>query len=146
MVAVRQPAASPTRDRPAAVIAFVLTPLTAVVTKGKYDLRRAGDGIDEPLLDADGNPSATTYDCHVCHQPYERPDLAACQTHDAVVCSLCLSTDKVKDHVLPAQPTVVRTPGPGGGADQSPRSTSRWTTERRGVPPPGRRGLRRSPW
>ncbi|MEV4043456.1 purine-cytosine permease family protein [Streptomyces sp. NPDC049744] len=91
----------------AAVIAFVLTPLTAVVTKGKYYLRRAGDGIDEPLLDADGNPSATTYDCHVCHQPYERPDLAACQTHDAVVCSLCLSTDKVKDHVLPAQPTVV---------------------------------------
>jgi len=67
----------------AAVIAFVLTPLTAVVTKGKYYLRRAGDGIDEPLLDADGNPSATTYDCHVCHQSYERPDLAACQTHDA---------------------------------------------------------------
>ncbi|MFI1757945.1 purine-cytosine permease family protein [Streptomyces sp. NPDC020571] len=91
----------------AAVIAFVLTPLTAVVTKGTYYLRRAGDGIDEPLLDADGNPSATTYDCHVCHQSYERPDLAACQTHDAVVCSLCLSTDKVGDHVLPAQPTAV---------------------------------------
>ena len=26
-----------------------------------------------------------------------------CETHDAVVCSLCLSTDKVADHVLPAQ-------------------------------------------
>jgi hypothetical protein len=26
-----------------------------------------------------------------------------CQTHDAFVCSLCLSTDKVADHVLPAQ-------------------------------------------
>ncbi|MCX5252998.1 allantoin permease [Streptomyces canus] len=86
----------------AAVIAFVLTPLMAIVTKGKYYLRRADDGIDEPMLDAEGNPSAVTYDCHVCHQPYERPDLAACTTHDAVVCSLCLSTDKTGDHVLPA--------------------------------------------
>jgi hypothetical protein len=25
-----------------------------------------------------------------------------CATHDAFVCSLCLSTDKVADHVLPA--------------------------------------------
>ena len=91
----------------AAVIAFVLTPLMAIVTKGRYYLRRTDDGIDEPLLDAEGNPSATTYDCHVCHQPYERPDLAACQTHDAHVCSLCLSTDKVGDHVLPAQPSIV---------------------------------------
>ena len=27
---------------------------------------------------------AVTYDCHVCRPPYERPDLAACATHDAV--------------------------------------------------------------
>jgi purine-cytosine permease-like protein len=86
----------------AAVIAFVLTPLMAIVTKGRYYLRRADDGLDEPMLDAEGNPSAVTYDCHVCHQPYERPDLAACATHDAVVCSLCLSTDTTGDHVLPA--------------------------------------------
>ncbi|MYS36930.1 purine-cytosine permease-like protein [Streptomyces sp. KhCrAH-43] len=88
----------------AAVLAFVLTPLVAVVTKGRYYLRRTDDGLDEPMLDADGNPSAVTLDCHVCHQPYERPDLAACATHDALVCSLCLSTDGVGDHVLPAQP------------------------------------------
>ncbi|RKE23528.1 cytosine permease [Streptomyces sp. TLI_171] len=86
----------------AAVLAFVLTPLMALATKGKYYLRRTDDGIDEPILDADGNPSAVALDCHVCHQPYERPDLAACATHDAAVCSLCLSTDKVGDHVLPA--------------------------------------------
>ncbi|MFJ2902479.1 purine-cytosine permease family protein [Streptomyces sp. NPDC087212] len=91
----------------AAVIAFVLTPLMAVATKGKYYLRRTDDGIDEPLLDADGNPTSTTYDCHVCHQSYERPDLAACATHDAMVCSLCLSTDGVGDHVLPAAPAAV---------------------------------------
>ncbi|MFF4426403.1 allantoin permease [Streptomyces sp. NPDC001549] len=86
----------------AAVIAFVVTPLMAVVTKGRYYLRRTDDGIGEPLLDTDGNPSAATLVCHVCHQPYERPDLTACVTHDAVVCSLCLSTDKAGDHVLPA--------------------------------------------
>ncbi|MBF6047379.1 allantoin permease [Streptomyces sp. NRRL B-1677] len=86
----------------AALIAFVLTPLMAVLTKGRYYLRRTTDGIDEPLLDADGNPSATLYECHVCRQEFERPDVAACRTHDAVVCSLCLSTDRVGDHVLPA--------------------------------------------
>ncbi|MEU0213883.1 allantoin permease [Streptomyces sp. NPDC006265] len=86
----------------AAVIAFVLTPLMAVVTKGRYYLRRTDDGVAEPLLDEDGNPSAVTYECHVCRQQFERPDVAACRTHDAVVCSLCLSTDKVGDHVLPA--------------------------------------------
>ncbi|KOU28467.1 purine-cytosine permease family protein [Streptomyces sp. WM6368] len=86
----------------AAVIAFVLTPLMAVVTKGRYYLRRTDDGIAEPLLDGDGNPSAVTLGCHVCGQSYERPDVTACITHAAVVCSLCLSTDKVGDHVLPA--------------------------------------------
>ncbi|NEA50164.1 allantoin permease [Streptomyces sp. SID10815] len=88
----------------AAVLAFALTPLTAIATRGRYYLRRADDGIAEPLLDADGNPSAVVLDCHVCHQPYERPDLTACRTHDAVVCSLCLSTDRIGDHILPAQP------------------------------------------
>ncbi|MGW2601083.1 purine-cytosine permease family protein [Streptomyces klenkii] len=86
----------------AALIAFVLTPLMAVLTKGRYYLRRTTDGIDEPLLDADGNPSATLYECHVCRQEFERPDVAACRTHDAVVCSLCLSTDRIGAHVLPA--------------------------------------------
>ncbi|SDN17174.1 purine-cytosine permease family protein [Actinacidiphila guanduensis] len=90
----------------AALLAFVLTPVMAVATKGRYYLRRTDDGMTEPLLDADGNPSALTLDCHVCRQPYERPDLAACVTHASVVCSLCLSTDKVGDHVLPAVPTA----------------------------------------
>ena len=46
-------------------------------------------------------------DCHVCRQDYERPDLAACRPHDAVVCSLCLSTDRVGDHVLPAEVRLI---------------------------------------
>ena len=40
----------------AAVIAFVLTPLMAVLTKGRFYLRRTTDGIDEPLLDAGRQP------------------------------------------------------------------------------------------
>jgi hypothetical protein len=28
--------------------------------------------------------------------------MMACETHDSHICSLCLSTDKVADHVLPA--------------------------------------------
>jgi purine-cytosine permease-like protein len=86
----------------AAVIAFVLTPLMAVLTKGRYYLRRSDDGIAEPMLDGEGNPSAVGYPCHVCRQYFERPDVAACPAHDAVVCSLCLSTDRTGDHVLPA--------------------------------------------
>jgi hypothetical protein len=82
-------------------LAVVLPPIIALITKGKYYLRRTDDGIDLPMYDEYGNPSGEQLTCHVCHQQYERPDMAACATHDAYVCSLCLSTDKVADHVLP---------------------------------------------
>ena len=84
-------------------IALVVPPILAVATRGKYYLRRTHDGIDMPMYDDLGNPSGEHLKCHVCHHGYERPDMLACQTHDAFVCSLCLSTDKVADHVLPAQ-------------------------------------------
>ncbi|SDT07949.1 Purine-cytosine permease [Friedmanniella luteola] len=95
-------------------LALVLPPVLAVATRGRYYLRRADpadplrsdDGLDLPVLDEHGNPSDAVLTCHVCRQDYERPDMAACQTHGAAVCSLCLSTDKVADHVLPAQPAV----------------------------------------
>jgi purine-cytosine permease-like protein len=84
-------------------LALVLPPILAIATKGRYYLRRTDDGINLPMDDEHGNPSGETLTCHVCRQQYERPDMAACATHDAYVCSLCLSTDKVADHVLPAQ-------------------------------------------
>ena len=84
-------------------LALVLPPIIAVATKGRYYLRRTDDGIDLPMYDEHGNPSGETLDCHVCRRHYERPDMAACRTHDAHVCSLCLSTDRVGDHVLAAQ-------------------------------------------
>jgi purine-cytosine permease-like protein len=82
-------------------LALVLPPILAVATKGRYYLRRDTDGIDLPMYDEYGNPSDTVLTCHVCRHDYERPDMTACLTHDAMVCSLCLSTDKVTDHVLP---------------------------------------------
>ena len=82
-----RPAAGAGRSRPA----------------GKYYLRRDNDGIDLPMYDEHGNPSGEVLTCHVCRQEYERPDMTACETHSAAVCSLCLSTDKVADHVLPLQ-------------------------------------------
>ncbi|GAB2592682.1 purine-cytosine permease family protein [Kribbella endophytica] len=83
-------------------LALVLPPVLAVATRGRYYLRRTDDGIDLPMFDEHGNPSGVVLTCHVCRQDYERPDMAACATHSAYVCSLCLSTDKVADHVLPA--------------------------------------------
>ncbi|ART70400.1 hypothetical protein BTO20_19155 [Mycobacterium dioxanotrophicus] len=83
-------------------LGVVLPPILAVATKGKYYLRRTDDGIDLPMFDEFGNPSGDHLKCHVCHHDYERPDMLKCETHDAFVCSLCLSTDKVADHVLPA--------------------------------------------
>ncbi|MGA5267294.1 purine-cytosine permease family protein [Streptomyces lydicamycinicus] len=89
----------------AAVIAFVVTPLMAVLTRGRFYLRRTSDGIDAPLLDQDGNPSSATFPCHVCQQDFERPDLTACHNHGAMVCSLCSSTDRTGAHLLPADRT-----------------------------------------
>ena len=83
-------------------LALVLPPVIAVATQGRYYLRRTDDGIDLPMYDENGNPSDYVLTCHVCRQEFERPDMVACATHDDVVCSLCLSTDKLKDHVLPA--------------------------------------------
>ncbi|KAA9162573.1 allantoin permease [Amycolatopsis acidicola] len=86
----------------AVVVAVVLTPLMAIVTRGRFYLRRTGDGITEPLLDEEGNPSGTRYDCVVCGEPYERPDMTA-SAAGGTICSLCLSTDRDGRHVLPAQ-------------------------------------------
>src|SRR5258705_8447903 len=93
-------------------LALVLPPILAIATKGKYYLRRTDDGIDLPMFDEFGNPSGEHLKCHVCHHDYERPDMMKCETHDAHVCSLCLSTDKVADYVLPAQTEQARAAGP----------------------------------
>ena len=97
------PALQPFSPLVAIVLALVLPPVLALATRGRYYLRRTDDGIDSPMFDEYGNPSGEVMQCHVCREGIERPDLVHCATHDAVVCSLCLSQDKVGDHVLPAE-------------------------------------------
>jgi len=86
----------------AIVLGLVLPPVFAIATKGKYYLRRTDDGIDMPMYDEHGNPADEHLLCHVCDTEYERPDMMSCDTHDSHVCSLCLSTDKTAECVLPA--------------------------------------------
>ena len=98
---------------------LVMPPVLAIATRGKYYLRRPHDGIDLPMYDEHGNPSGEHLKCHVCHHDFERPDMLACEAHRAHVCSLCLSTDKPADHVLPAHrrgaPSLTVSRGSFGG-------------------------------
>ncbi|MEW1951204.1 hypothetical protein AB0280_18380 [Pseudarthrobacter sp902506025] len=89
-------------------LALVLPPALAVLTRGRYYLRRTDDGIDLPMFDADGNPSDAKLLCHVTGLEFERPDMVR-SAQDAsdggpqYVSSLALSTDKTGELVLPAQ-------------------------------------------
>jgi purine-cytosine permease-like protein len=94
----------------AIALALVLPPIFAVATRGRWYLRRTDDGIDLPMYDQDGNPSDQVLACHVCGQDYERPDMVACQAHGAHICSLCLSTDRTGEHVLPAEQPASTSP------------------------------------
>ena len=96
------PALQPFSPLVAIVLALVLPPVLALATRGRYYLRRTDDGIDSPMYDEHGNPSGEMLRCHVCDQDIERPDMARCATHDAHVCSLCLSQDRTGEHLLPA--------------------------------------------
>lgn len=92
----------------AVAIAVVATPLMAVATRGRFYLRRTDDGIDLPMLDADGNPSGAKLLCHVTGMEFERPDMLlsaepAADGSKQYISSLALATDKTGRYVLPAQ-------------------------------------------
>jgi purine-cytosine permease-like protein len=91
----------------AIILGLVLPPIIAIATKGQYYLRRTDDGIALPMYDKYGNPSGEHLKCHVCHHDYERPDMIKAAVHQGYICSLCLSTDKTGEHVLPAQASQV---------------------------------------
>lgn len=89
-------------------LALVLPPLLALITKGKYYLRRTDDGIGLPMFDADGNPSDVKLLCHVTGLEFERPDMMRSAQdgpggEPQYVSSLALSTDRTGQLVLPAQ-------------------------------------------
>lgn len=76
----------------ALAVAFVLTPIIAVATKGRYYIARE-DSHSEPLI-IGGSVSAVELTCTVCHDDFERPDMAYCPFHEGDICSLCCSLDK----------------------------------------------------
>jgi diguanylate cyclase (GGDEF)-like protein/PAS domain S-box-containing protein len=77
----------------ALVTAFVLTPLIAKLTKGKYYIARQNvhfSRSDELSL------------CGVCEQHYAQTDFAYCTFHDTPICSLCCTLDSsCKDSCKP---------------------------------------------
>jgi purine-cytosine permease-like protein len=93
----------------AAVIAVVVTPLAAVVTKGRWYLRRSSDGIEVPMFDEDGNPVDDRLTCAITGESCERPDMVASAVPGPggeiqYVSSLALTLDASGEHVLPADP------------------------------------------
>ncbi|HVW39952.1 MAG TPA: hypothetical protein VHC18_01250 [Amycolatopsis sp.] len=74
-------------------LAMILSPLFALLTKGKYYIARIDD-LAEPLFGPDDQLSATTMSCVVCAEEFERPDVAGCPHHQGTICSLCCSLEK----------------------------------------------------
>jgi purine-cytosine permease-like protein len=89
----------------ALAIAFIMSPLLAIVTRGKYYIAR------EDILrgDADSAPESTLT-CVTCEQDYELPDMAQCPFHGGVVCSLCCTLEK-DCHDACKQPAAVSVEG-----------------------------------
>ncbi|MEM9809152.1 MAG: ATP-binding protein, partial [Cyanobacteria bacterium P01_D01_bin.56] len=67
-------------------VAFVLSPIIAVLTKGKYYIAR-------PNTVMETFPRDSLLSCCICDQTYEPADTAYCPVYDGIICSLCCSLD-----------------------------------------------------
>lgn len=110
-------------------VAAITTPLMAVITRGRYYLRRQSDGIASPILDTEGNPSGERLRCHVTGYTFERPDMLASAERGVhgetqYVSSLALALDDSDRYVLPAEPASSR--------DRSARQATDVTTRDKG--------------
>jgi purine-cytosine permease-like protein len=111
-------------------VAVISTPFMALVTRGKYYLRRQTDGIASSILDADGNPSGERLRCHVTGYTFERPDMLASAERGVYgetqyVSSLALTLDDSDRYVLPADPASRRIRSPGRNVEEARRLTGR---------------------
>ncbi|HET7480103.1 MAG TPA: hypothetical protein VFJ72_11370 [Rubrobacteraceae bacterium] len=80
----------------ALTIAFVLSPVLALATRGKYYIAREGS-TSARLESGDDRYALTT--CSQCGQGYETPDMAHCTFHEEQICSLCCTLEKTcHDH------------------------------------------------
>ncbi len=92
----------------ALVIAFVLSPVLALATKGKYYIAR--EGSTSARLES-GEDRYALSTCSQCGQGYETPDMAHCTFHETPICSLCCTLEK-KCHDACKKPLEIgRKPG-----------------------------------
>ena len=70
----------------AMVVAFVIAPLIAWATKGKYYIARPEDA-------GSYLGSRLQRHCVICERPYEGEDMASCPAYGGPICSLCCSLD-----------------------------------------------------
>jgi signal transduction histidine kinase/purine-cytosine permease-like protein len=66
-------------------VAFILSPILAIATKGKYYIARE-DTYSKTLTTAEDS-------CYICEQDYEPPDMLFCPVYNDAICSLCCTLD-----------------------------------------------------
>ena len=73
----------------ALVIAFVLSPIFAILTKGKYYIAR-----ENPYTHAATGRELPVLNCVTCTDDYESPDMTYCPYHKGTICSLCCTLER----------------------------------------------------
>jgi len=66
------------------VVAFTVSPLIAIITKGRYYIAR------ESLFNTNG---CETAQCKICQNEFEVEDMTFCPAYGEAICSLCCSID-----------------------------------------------------
>lgn len=67
-------------------VALVLSPLIAIITKGKYYIARPNIYLNTGKYDS-------LINCCICNQKYEPSDTAFCPVYNGAICSLCCTLD-----------------------------------------------------
>ncbi|GAB2807668.1 ATP-binding protein [Comamonas piscis] len=76
----------------ALVIALLVSPLLAWLTRGRWYIARTPEVFDAPELQ-----------CALCQNQFERADMAGCPAYGAPICSLCCSLDsRCQDRCKPS--------------------------------------------
>lgn len=81
-------------------LAFVLVPIIAVLTRGKYYIARDDHST--------GRKHAHPTHCCICEQEYEPQDMSFCPIYDDSICSLCCSLDARCHDACKTLPTAGR--------------------------------------
>ncbi|SHE20481.1 diguanylate cyclase domain-containing protein [methanotrophic endosymbiont of Bathymodiolus puteoserpentis (Logatchev)] len=82
----------------AMLLSLILSPLIAIITKGKYYIARD----NKHFISSD-----TLVACEVCEQHYAETDMAHCPSHEVPICSLCCTLESsCRDQCKPAQESL----------------------------------------